>query len=161
MNQDVIIANLNNLNYQKQCLSISNSVFGKSYHHISFFKIKNNTISIVALKNKKAVGFLVAHFIDEKIVKIDSIGVSKNFQRQKVGTKLMSYFINSKLSSSIKIIAHAWKNTDGINAEKLNLKFGLKPITDLGRVWINDCNKSFQCPYYKEICKCESIEFSS
>ena len=73
----------------------------------------------------------------------------------------MSHFIEHKLPKQIKIIAHAWKNSDGINANKLNTKFGLKQTKNLGKVWINECNKVFTCPYYNCGCHCESIEFCS
>ena len=161
MKQLVKISDLTNSTHQKQCLMISKSIFGDLYHNISFFEHKTNIISLVALKNETAIGFLIAHFINENKIKLDCVGVSKKFQNQKVGTQLMYYFIKNKLSDSVKIVAHAWKNKDGINAQNLNLKFGLKPLLNLGKIWVNECNKSFKCPYYEGSCTCESIEFSN
>jgi hypothetical protein len=157
----ILILDLTKSDHQKQCLEISKSIFGVSYHDLSFFKKENNTISIVATTNDIAIGFLIANSISEKKVKLDCVGITQKFQKQKVGTKLMSHFIEHKLPKQIKIIAHAWKNSDGINASKLNTKFGLKQTKNLGKVWINECNKVFTCPYYNCGCHCESIEFCS
>ena len=161
MKNQILILDLIKSDHQKQCLEISKSIFGVSYHDFSFFTKANNSISIVATTNDIAIGFLIANYISEKKVKLDCVGIAKKFQKQKVGTELMSHFIEHKLSRQIKIIAHAWRNSDGINASKLNTKFGLKQTKNLGKVWINECNKVFTCPYYNCGCHCESIEFCS
>ena len=161
MNSIVLINDLIKLKHKKQCLEISKEIFGELYHDISFFNADPNFIKLVAIKNKKAIGFLIAYFIDSKKVKLDCVGVAKKFQKQKVGSKLMDFLFNEKISKSVKVIAYAWKNKDGINAKKLNLNYGLKPVKNLGKIWANKCNKSFKCPYYLKTCNCESIEFSS
>ena len=104
MKNQILILDLIKSDHQKQCLQISNSIFGDSYHDFSFFKTKTNTISIVALHNEKAIGFLIAHYINKKKVKLDCVGVSTKFQKQKVGTKLMYYFIKNKLSCEFTTI---------------------------------------------------------
>lgn len=159
MKHQILIKDLIKSIHQKQCLEISKSIFGDSYHQLSFFKKRNNTISIVATINNMVIGFLIAHYVSEKKVKLDCVGITQKFQKQKVGTELMSHFIEHKLQKKIKIIAHAWKNSDGINASKLNTKFGLKQTKNLGKIWVKECNKTFTCPYYNCGCHCESIEF--
>ena len=74
---------------------------------------------------------------------------------------LIKHFIHNKIGDQTQIIAYAWKSIHGIHAGKLNLKFGMKQIENRGKIWKDQCDKSFACPYFNGSCECESILFST
>jgi hypothetical protein len=46
-------------------------------------------------------------------------------------------------------------------AGKINYKFGLKPVENMGKIWKDKCNVSFRCSSYNESCICECVKFSN
>ena len=92
---------------------------------------------------------------------IDCIAIKKSWQRKSIGTKLMTFYFQKFLSSKDKVVAYAWKIKNEIPAGKINYKFGLKPIKNMGKIWKEKCNVSFKCSIYKNTCICECIKFSN
>ena len=142
-----------------QCIEISNFLFGKDYHSKKYFSSKD-IVTIVAIKENKIVGFFIGKK-ELKNVVIDCIAIKRNWQRKKLGTKLMTFYFQNILCSKDKVIAYAWKIKNKIPAEKINYKFGLKPVKNMGKIWEKTCNVSFKCSSYKNKCVCECVKFSN
>ena len=142
-----------------QCLSISKKLFGYGYHSKKFF-LQSNIIKIIALKNNEIVGFFTTQRINKKII-IDCIAIKYKWQKKKIGSLLTNYFFKNIVRNNEKVIAYAWKVNNKIAADKINVKFGLKKIKNLGKYWKRKCNKSFKCIQYHNSCKCECILYSN
>ncbi len=142
-----------------QCLSISKKLFGYGYHSKKFF-LQSNIIKIIALKNNEIVGFFTTQRINKKII-IDCIAIKYKWQKKKIGSLLTNYFFKNIVRNNEKVIAYAWKVNNKIPADKINVKFGLKKIKNLGKYWKRKCNKSFKCIQYHNSCKCECILYSN
>ena len=142
-----------------QCIEISNCLFGKGYHSEKYF-LNKNIVKIVALKKNNIIGF----FIGKKEIKnvvIDCIAIKKNWQKKSIGTKLMAFYFQKFLNSKDKVVAYAWKIKNKMPAGKINYKFGLKPVENMGKIWEDKCNVSFRCSSYNESCICECVKFSN
>jgi len=146
--------------HKKKCVEISNALFGENYLDLPYFN-SSEIIRIIALKNEEVIGFFTAQKINETTIKINSIGIKSNYQKQLIGTRLMTYFFSHYVNKKTKVIAQAWKSKYGLHAEKLNFKFGMKIIENQGKIWKKTCNKTFKCPHYKTTCSCEGILFST
>ncbi len=142
-----------------QCIEISNRLFGKGYHSEKYFS-KKDLVTIVALKEIKIIGFFIGKK-ELKNVVIDCIAIKKSWQRKRLGTKLMTFYFQNFLSSKDKVVAYAWKIKNKIPAGKINYKFGLKPVKNMGKIWLETCNVSFKCSSYKNTCICECVKFSN
>ena len=142
-----------------QCIEISDNLFGKGYHSIKYFSRKD-IVKILALKKNKIIGFFIGKN-EVKNVVIDCIAIRKSWQRKNIGTKLTIFYFKKFLSSKDKVIAYAWKIKNKMPAGKINYKFGLKPVKNLGRIWKDNCNVSFKCTSYKNTCICECVKFSN
>ena len=142
-----------------QCIEISNRLFGKGYHSEKYFSRKD-LVTIVALKEIKIIGFFIGKK-ELKNVVIDCIAIKKSWQRKRLGTKLMTFYFQNFLSSKDKVVAYAWKIKNKIPAGKINYKFGLKPVKNMGKIWLETCNVSFKCSSYKNTCICECVKFSN
>tara|TARA_Y100000385_G_scaffold112147_1_gene116349 strand:- start:68 stop:547 length:480 start_codon:yes stop_codon:yes gene_type:complete len=152
------IKKLNSLQLS-QCIEISKCLFGKDYHSKKYFS-KKDIVTIVALKKNNIIGF----FIGKKEIKnvvIDCIAVKKSWQKKSIGTKLMTFYFQKFLNSKDKVVAYAWKIKNKIPAGKINYKFGLKPVKNMGKIWKNKCNVSFKCNSYNKTCICECVKFSN
>ena len=142
-----------------QCIEISNRLFGKGYHSEKYFSRKD-LVTIVALKEIKIIGFFIGKK-ELKNVVIDCIAIKKSWQRKRLGTKLMTFYFQNFLSSKDKVVAYAWKIKNKIPAGKINNKFGLKPVKNMGKIWLETCNVSFKCSSYRNTCICECVKFSN
>tara|TARA_B100000768_G_scaffold152631_1_gene148395 strand:- start:22 stop:501 length:480 start_codon:yes stop_codon:yes gene_type:complete len=142
-----------------QCIEISNRLFGKGYHSEKYFSRKD-LVTIVALKEIKIIGFFIGKK-ELKNVVIDCIAIKKSWQRKRLGTKLMTFYFQNFLSSKDKVVAYAWKIKNKIPAGKINYKFGLKPVKNMGKIWLETCNVSFKCSSYRNTCICECVKFSN
>ena len=142
-----------------QFIEISNHLFGKGYHSKKYFSNKD-IVTIVAVKKNKIIGFLIGKKEIKNMV-IDCIAIKRSWQRKSIGTKLMTFYFQKFLSSKDKVVAYAWKIKNEIPAGKINYKFGLKPIKNMGKIWKEKCNVSFKCSIYKNTCICECIKFSN
>ncbi len=142
-----------------QCIEISNRLFGKGYHSEKYFSRKD-LVTIVALKEIKIIGFFIGKN-ELKNVVIDCIAIKKSWQRKRLGTKLMTFYFQNFLSSKDKVVAYAWKIKNKIPAGKINYKFGLKPVKNMGKIWLETCNVSFKCSSYRNTCICECVKFSN
>ena len=142
-----------------QFIEISNHLFGKGYHSKKYFSNKD-IVTIVAVKKNKIIGFLIGKKEIKNMV-IDCIAIKRSWQRKSIGTKLMTFYFQKFLSSKDKIVAYAWKIKNEIPAGKINYKFGLKPIKNMGKIWKEKCNVSFKCSSYKKTCICECVKFSN
>jgi hypothetical protein len=142
-----------------QCIEISNRLFGKGYHSKKYFSNKD-IVTIIAFKKNKIIGFLIGKKEIKNMV-IDCIAIKRSWQRKSIGTKLMTFYFQKFLSSKDKVVAYAWKIKNEIPAGKINYKFGLKPIKNMGKIWKEKCNVSFKCSIYKNTCICECIKFSN
>tara|TARA_B110000858_G_scaffold183325_1_gene223535 strand:- start:3538 stop:4017 length:480 start_codon:yes stop_codon:yes gene_type:complete len=142
-----------------QFIEISNHLFGKGYHSKKYFSNKD-IVTIVAFKKNKIIGFLIGKKEIKNMV-IDCIAIKRSWQRKSIGTKLMTFYFQKFLSSKDKVVAYAWKIKNEIPAGKINYKFGLKPIKNMGKIWKEKCNVSFKCSIYKNTCICECIKFSN
>ena len=149
------------LNHQEinQCLSISKKLFGDGYHTKKFF-LQPKIIKLIALKNNKILGFFTTKRIKKKII-IDCIAIKYKWQKKEIGSLLTDYFFKNIVRNNEKVIAYALKVNNKIPADKINVKFGLKKIKNLGKYWKRKCNKSFKCIYYQRSCKCECILYSN
>ena len=143
----------------EELLSISKSLFGLNYHKYHYFKYSTNELIITACFNKKFVGFLKIIFEKGNSVKIDCIGISKNFQRKGIASGLLCHYFQKHHSQTNDIYALAWKTSSGIHAQKLFKSFKMKAVKNLGQIWKNKCNIHFQCPYNLNTCNCEAILF--
>lgn len=142
-----------------QCIEISNRLFGKGYHSRKYF-LKEEIVTIVAIKNNNIIGF----FIGKKEIKnlvIDCIAIKKRWQKKSIGTKLMTFYFRKFLNSKDKVVAYAWKIKNKMPAGKINYKFGLKPVKNMGKIWKEKCNVSFKCSSYDNACICECVKFSN
>ena len=142
-----------------QCIEISILLFGNGYHTKKYF-LREDIVTIVALKKKNIIGF----FIGKKEIKnvvIDCIAVKKSWQRKSVGTKLVTFYFQKFITSKDKVVAYAWKIKKKMPAGKINYKFGLKPVKNMGKIWVEKCNVSFKCINYKNTCICECVKFSN
>ena len=142
-----------------QFIEISNHLFGRGYHSKTYFSNKD-IVTIVAFKKNKIIGFLIGKKEIKNMV-IDCIAIKRSWQRKSIGTKLMTFYFQKFLSSKDKVVAYAWKIKNEIPAGKINYKFGLKPIKNMGKIWKEKCNVSFKCSIYKNTCICECIKFSN
>ena len=143
----------------EELLSVSKSLFGSNYHEYHYFKCTTNELIITARFKSKFVGFLKIIFEKGNSVKIDCIGVSKNFQRKEIASNLLYHYFQNHHSQTNGIYALAWKTSSGIHAKKLFQKFEMKAVENLGQIWKNKCNIDFQCPYKLNTCNCEAILF--
>jgi len=160
MSAKVQIEFLTKNTHKKECVDISNTLFGENYLDLSYFNA-TEIIRIIALKNKEVIGFFTAQKINDSTIKINSIGIKTNYQKKLIGTRLMSFFFGHYVNKKTKVIAQAWKSKYGVHAGKLNFNFGMKIIENQGKIWKKTCNKTFKCPYYKTVCSCEGILFST
>ena len=86
-------------------------------------------------KKNNIIGF----FIGKKEIKnmvIDCIAIKRRWQRKSIGTKLMTFYFQKFLSSKDKVVAYAWKIKNKMPAGKINYKFGLKPVKNMGKICI-------------------------
>ena len=142
-----------------QCLHISNNLFGIHYHSKNYF-LKKNLIKVFALNKDEIVGFFT-YIISKNKTVIDCIAVDNKWQRKKIGTLFLEYFFENVVNPKDKLVAYAWKVDNLIPANNLNLKFGLKKVENLGKIWIEECNKSFHCIQFKNTCQCECVLYSN
>ena len=142
-----------------QCLSISKKLFGQNYHSKNYF-FQKNIIKLIAFKNNKVIGFFTTHRIKKHII-IDCIAIKNKWQKKKVGSLLTNYFFKNIVKDNEKVMAYAWKVNNKIPANKINIKFGLKKIKNLGKYWERKCNKTFKCIQYNNSCKCECVLYSN
>ena len=114
------------------------------------------------LKKNNIIGF----FIGKKEIKnvvIDCIAIKRNWQKKSIGTKLMAYYFQKLiLNSKDKVIAYAWKiKNKKCQQEKNKLQVWIKPVENMGKIWIDKCNVSFKCSSYNKSCICECVKFSN
>lgn len=143
----------------KELIFLSSSLFGTDYHEKNYFEHSKNEVILTASFKNKLIGFLKIIYEGGNSLKIDCIGVSKKFQRKGIATHLLSYYFEHHHSHTNDIYALAWKTSSGIHAKKLFEKFEMRAIKNLGRIWENDCENNFQCPFKLGTCNCKAILF--
>ena len=157
----IIVKEIKNLNPQEldECLSISKNLFGKKYHSKKYFS-NENLLKLIAVKKNTVIGFFMVRQKSQNIL-IDCIGIRKKWQRKKVGSLLMEYFFKNIVKSDHKVVVYAWKIDNLIPIHRLNLKFGMKKIKNLGMIWKEKCNHSFKCIQFEKSCNCECVLYST
>ena len=80
---------------------------------------------IVADKNHKIIGFLIGVKMDFELAKILMLAVSKTYRKQKIGSELLSQFLNIINIKNIKRIELEVR-TNNITAIKFYQKHGFK-----------------------------------
>lgn len=96
-------------------------------------KQNENEIILVAFKGRRRVGFIsgVINRIDENICEVDSLYVSKYFQRKQIGAKLEKEICNWCLRNDVKIVITK-PDIENISAKNAYEKYGYKFIRDEG-----------------------------
>lgn len=143
-----------------QCTYLSNELFGLNYHEFNFF-YDPHKIKFFAINENELIGYLIAKKIERYQIEIESIGINKSWQKKSIGTQLMRRFIDSYSHQKFKIFTKAWKSNNIIYVAKLIEKFGLKPLKNMGKLWVDECNLLFKCKHFNGICKCECVLYSN
>ena len=156
------------------CLEISNNTFGENYLKKSDFILNNTNIILVYSKNSKNLGFCIFQTISKTKAReltynktilnseyyhyLKAIVIDKQHLNKGIGTSLLAYLFSS-YTIKFPVISIGWKYKNIINIEKLLLNFNFLKKENLGKIWIDACNKDFKCISYKYKCECEAVLF--
>jgi GNAT superfamily N-acetyltransferase len=104
-----------------------------------------NTMSII---NKK----------DKDQIFIKSIVTHSTFQKQGIGSQLVSHIIQKYNEHHIALLG--WKANGHCNIEKLCLSLGFSCTGEMKDIWKKECESgAFDCPEYDCECRCSALVF--
>lgn len=154
---EVLITRAENQCQIEQLLSIAKEIFGEGY--LTDLPIAN---TIVAIVDAEVVGFGYYYLnnSDEGVLK--TFAIKQNHQGKGIGSRLLIEMEGNLISlGAKKLSVPAWKDCNGINIERLLLKFGYIKNLEIFDYWKKDCDKkSFSCPSRTNKCNCSAVFFS-
>jgi len=146
-----IVKNAENI-HLKEIREIADSVFGKNY----LTPCTKNTI--VVILNEIVCGFAY-YELNKEVGILKTIAVKKDCQKKGIGSLLLIE-VEKRLSDVKKILVPTWKDDEGINLEKLLIKYGYRKTIEVIDFWKKDCDdKKFLCVSRKNECICSSLIF--
>lgn len=141
----------------EQLLNISKEIFGEGY--LTNIPINN---TIIAFVEAEIVGFGYFYLENSSDGVLKTFAIKQNYQNKGIGSRLLIEMESKLISFGAKrLIVPAWKDCNGINIERLLVKFGYKKNLEIFDYWKKDCDKkSFSCPSRTNKCNCSAVFFS-